>query len=245
MRPRLLLVASAAAAALVGCFGFFASAPAASAAVLIRIDKSTQHMTVNVDGQQRYSWPVSTGAPGYDTPSGSFKTFRMEASHFSKEWDDAPMPHSIFFTKEGHAIHGSYAKSIGEPASHGCVRLSPEHAATLYKLVQEQGLPNTQVVLTGITPGGGAAVASSKRRQPRTDEYTSDDDQTYAGYAAPRSSASVYDSSREPRGTYYGGGGTYDRDDNTNGYQPYYAPAPQPTYAPRPQYYGGWQRSWP
>ncbi len=47
----------------------------------------------------------------------------MEADHYSKEWDDAPMPHSIFFTKRGHAIHGTdYARRLGDPASHGCVR---------------------------------------------------------------------------------------------------------------------------
>ena len=79
----------------------------ARADVLITIDKSTQQMTVTVDGSARYVWPVSTGAPGYDTPSGEFKPFRMEADHFSREWDDAPMPHSIFFTQLGHAIHGS------------------------------------------------------------------------------------------------------------------------------------------
>ena len=74
----------------------------------------------------------------------------MEAEHFSKEWDDAPMPHSVFFTKQGHAIHGSFdTKRLGSPASHGCVRLSPTNAAKLFSLVQQEGLPNTQVMLTG------------------------------------------------------------------------------------------------
>jgi lipoprotein-anchoring transpeptidase ErfK/SrfK len=65
----------------------------------------------------------------------------MEADHYSKEWDDAPMPHSIFFTKIGHAIHGSYdTKKLGMPASRGCVRISPAHAATLFALVKQDGL---------------------------------------------------------------------------------------------------------
>jgi L,D-transpeptidase catalytic domain len=59
------------------------------------------------------------------------------------------MPHSIFFTYKGHAIHGSFAGHIGNPASHGCVRLAPENAAKLYDLVEQQGLPNAKVVLTG------------------------------------------------------------------------------------------------
>jgi hypothetical protein len=58
------------------------------------------------------------------------------------------MPHSIFFTYKGHAIHGSFAGHIGSPASHGCIRLAPENAAKLYDLVEQQGLPNTKVVLT-------------------------------------------------------------------------------------------------
>ena len=85
----------------------------AEASVVITINKSTQRMTVAVDGVERWNWPVSTGRIGYETPSGSFTAFRMEAEHFSKEWDDAPMPHSIFFTQKGHAIHGSWQLSRG------------------------------------------------------------------------------------------------------------------------------------
>src|SRR5689334_118696 len=106
----------------------------ASASLLITIDKSKQRMIVALDDMPIYDWPVSTGQAGYDTPTGEFKPFRMEAEHFSQEWDDAPMPHSIFFTQIGHAIHGSFAvKQLGTPASHGCVRLSPQNAATLFK----------------------------------------------------------------------------------------------------------------
>ncbi|MBO0712453.1 MAG: L,D-transpeptidase, partial [Acetobacteraceae bacterium] len=105
------------------------AAPPADANVLIHIDKSTQQMSVSVDGALRWQWPVSTGRPGRDTPSGTFRAFRMEASHFSKEFDDAPMPHSIFFTKIGHAVHGYLdTRNIGMPASHGCVRLQPDNA---------------------------------------------------------------------------------------------------------------------
>ena len=80
----------------------------ARAAVLVTIDKSAQQMTVAKDGALLYRWPVSTGRAGRDTPSGRFRAFRLERDHFSKEWDDAPMPFSIFFTEQGHAIHGSY-----------------------------------------------------------------------------------------------------------------------------------------
>ena len=114
------------------------------------ISKVGQKMTVKVDGSVEYVWPVSTGAAGYETPSGVFRPFRMEAEHFSKEWDDAPMPNSIFFTGEGHAIHGSFhVKSLGRKASHGCVRLAPENAAVLFELVQSAGMSNTSISLKG------------------------------------------------------------------------------------------------
>ena len=130
-------------------------APSAHAAVTITIDKSVQRMSVSVDGLERWSWPVSTGRGNYATPSGSFKPFRMEASHFSKEWDDAPMPHSIFFTKVGHAIHGTYdAGHLGSAVSHGCVRISAANATQLYKLVKAEGMAKTQVVITGQQPYG-------------------------------------------------------------------------------------------
>src|SRR3954469_13369569 len=151
------------------------SVSAANAAVLVTVDKSIQQMTVEVDGRPLYQWPVSTGKAGnYETPSGKFKAFRMERDHFSKEWDDAPMPFSIFFTPKGHAIHGSNeTRRLGTPASHGCVRLLPANAEKLFALVEKEGVLNTTVVLTGVTPSSAPAVA---RRSvlPRADELDQD-----------------------------------------------------------------------
>src|SRR6266478_3389083 len=139
---------------------------AAQANVSITIDKNAQMMTVAVDGVERYHWPVSTGIPSRETPNGSFRTFRMEEDHFSKEFDDAPMPHSIFFTKIGHAIHGTDSEGrLGTPASHGCVRLSRANAAKLYALVQQQGVLNTTVTLTGSSQ---IALARNPRNRPNT-----------------------------------------------------------------------------
>ncbi|MGE0007213.1 MAG: L,D-transpeptidase [Parvibaculaceae bacterium] len=139
--------------------------------VLISINKNSQKMTVTVDGEKTYVWPVSTGARGYSTPSGTFRPFRMERDHFSKEWDDAPMPHSIFFTMEGHAIHGSpHTKRLGTRASHGCVRLAPANAAKLFALVKNAGMKNTRVVVRGgfdFDFGFSDDFASALPRKPR------------------------------------------------------------------------------
>ena len=143
---------------------------AAHADLLIEVDKSAQRMTVTVNGEQLYQWPVSTGGQGYDTPSGTFKPFRMEIDHTSDEWDDAPMPYSIFFTQEGHAIHGTNHSSLGRPASHGCVRLSVKNAATLWALVKREKMANTNVVLTGAIPDAGPVARS--RPLPLTPDDT-------------------------------------------------------------------------
>jgi hypothetical protein len=135
---------------------------AAQAKVAITVDKDNQQMTVAVDGVERYRWPVSSGIPSYETPNGSFRAFRMEEDHYSKEFDDAPMPHSIFFTKIGHAIHGTDSVNrLGSPASHGCVRLSRENASKLWDLVKLEGVLNTTVTLTGSSQ---VALARNPRR---------------------------------------------------------------------------------
>ena len=121
-----------------------------AAKVDVSISKVSQKMSVKVDGETKYVWLVSTGAGKYATPSGKFKPFRMEKEHFSKEWDDAPMPNSVFFTGRGHAVHGSYhTKRLGTPASHGCVRLAPANAAILFALISKNGMKNTTIEVKG------------------------------------------------------------------------------------------------
>ncbi|MDN4987267.1 L,D-transpeptidase [Bradyrhizobium arachidis] len=127
----------------------FALAPVlvtpARADVRVDIDKSTQRLSVRVDGALRYSWPVSTGRRGYGTPSGTFHPQAMMRSYFSRKYYNAPMPYAIFFYY-GFAIHGTTDISrLGGPASHGCVRLHPAHAAALFALIKREGAGNTTI----------------------------------------------------------------------------------------------------
>ncbi|MGA0562528.1 L,D-transpeptidase [Ancylobacter sp. VNQ12] len=132
--------------AAVGAPSAFAGAPATS--LVVHIDLSGQRMEVWVDGWRRYSWPISTARKGYRTPVGSFRPYRMHRRYFSRKYDNAPMPHAIFFTG-GYAIHGTTdLRRLGRPASHGCVRLHPANAAALFALVNEAGRGNTQIVIT-------------------------------------------------------------------------------------------------
>jgi len=118
---------------------------AALASVVANIDISRQRMTITVDGAPYASWPVSTGVNGYNTPMGSYRPYLVKRMHYSSKYENAPMPHSVFF-RGGYAIHGTpYIKRLGRRASHGCVRLHPANAARLYKLVLVYGFDNTRI----------------------------------------------------------------------------------------------------
>ncbi|MGJ0507922.1 MAG: L,D-transpeptidase [Methylocystis sp.] len=130
----------------------------ASARVHIHVDLATQTMYVS-SAEGSYTWPVSTARAGYVTPRGNFSATGLQRMHYSRKYDMSPMPHSIFF-HGGYAIHGSYATgSLGRPASHGCVRLAPGNAATLYHMVQAEG---ASISITGSRPGHTGHYASSK-----------------------------------------------------------------------------------
>ena len=122
--------------------------PADAASVEAKISLSNQRMYVSVNGVRKYTWAVSTARAGYRTPTGTYRPQRLVRMHYSSKYDNAPMPHSVFFYG-GYAIHGTNAvASLGRPASHGCVRLAPGNAATLYSLVSKYGMGNTRVIVT-------------------------------------------------------------------------------------------------
>jgi hypothetical protein len=174
----------------------------AHANVLIKVDQVTQHMTVSVDGQPRYSWPVATGKSGYDTPTGSFRPNRMDADHLSDEYESAPMPHAIFFDEHGHAIHGSSEK-LGRPASHGCVRLSTAHAAELFALVEREGMAKTKVEIEGTVSTASARPPSNSRRAARAiDPNEAVDDTAPVTYRTQRAPADPYAAAPYGRATY-------------------------------------------
>ena len=161
---------------------FLAGTMPAFANVVVTIDKSTQRMSVAVDGATRYSFAVSTGRAGYGTPNGSYRPERLARTWFSKKYYNSPMPHSIFF-HGGFAIHGSYEISrLGGPASHGCVRLHPSNAATLYALVQKEGAGNTRIVITGSAPAESHYAHAQPRQQYQYDEGGYDRQPGYQSY---------------------------------------------------------------
>ena len=225
MRPQHIFSASLLAAALA-----LPLATASYANVVITVDKGTQRMLVAVDGTTRYQWPVSTGRPGYQTPNGTFKPNRMDADHHSNEYEDAPMPHSIFFDMRGHAIHGFFdTPHLGLAVSHGCVRLSPANAAVLFRLVKDEGMPNVTVIIRGQIPGRQAPVVA-RRQAPATQEAAAAQP-AYPAYPAQQGyySQPTYGYQQPAYGGYQ---------------QRSFPPQPAPVYARpayRQPYYGSYQ----
>ncbi len=126
--------------------GMMASATTADAArVTATIDLSAQRMYVSIGKTHAYTWAISSGRKGYRTPTGTYRPTRMYREYYSRKYNGSPMPNSIFF-RGGYAIHGTgYTKSLGRPASHGCVRLHPTNARALYNLVRKHGRGNTRI----------------------------------------------------------------------------------------------------
>jgi hypothetical protein len=247
MRPVSFLAGSLVAAAFM-----LPLASSAYANIDISIDKSAQQMTVAVDGAQKYVWPVSTGRAGYDTPNGTFKINRMDADHFSQEWDNAPMPHTMFFDLHGHAIHGFFdEKHLGMAVSHGCVRLSRANATVLFDMVKAQGMASTSVTVTGRTPSGDNGPVA-RTHLPENETAYSQQGYAQPGYsqqAAPQQGYAQpgYSQQVAPQPGYaqrgYAQQNGFPQQPPPPGYeqqpQPYYD---QPAYAQR--YYGQQQQQY-
>ena len=130
--------------------------------IVATVDKTAQRLTVEVEGVEKYQWPISTARRGYQTPNGSYRPEWLARKWFSREYDWSPMPYSIFFSG-GYAIHGSYEIShLGSPASHGCVRLHPENAAILFALVKPN-MDSTRIVVTGESPNAIREIRAARK----------------------------------------------------------------------------------
>ena len=241
MRPVSILAGSLLAAAFA-----LPLASSAYATIDISIDKGAQQMTVAVDGAQKYVWPVSTGRAGYDTPNGTFKINRMDADHFSQEWDNAPMPHTMFFDLHGHAIHGFFdEKHLGLAVSHGCVRLSRANATVLFDMVKAQGMAGTSVTITGHTPGADTGPVARTHLPENETAYVPQgyQQQGYAqpGYVQPGYSQQAAPQPVAPQQGYAQPGYAQRGYAQQNGFPPQppppgYGQQPQPYYDQQPAY---------
>ncbi len=150
--------------------------------LVAKINLSTQTMNVHVDGKLKHSWKISSGARGYHTPTGSYKPYYMTRMHYSRKYNNAPMPHSVFF-RGGFAIHATGAvRRLGTPASHGCVRLSPAHARQFFSLVKKYKKAGTRIRISGVTPASRRLRTYARVKPRRSYRRTNWD--AFQGYSA-------------------------------------------------------------
>ncbi len=135
--------------------------------VKAKIDLSKQRMNVIVNGETVHTWKISSGRRGYSTPTGSYHPYRMHKMWYSRKYDNAPMPHAVFF-RGGYAVHGTNSISrLGTPASHGCIRLHPANAKKFYDLVRAHGRNRTMVSLSGGWKYKATKTAKKRRKVRR------------------------------------------------------------------------------
>lgn len=113
---------------------------------LVRVDISHQRATVYEQGQLKYEFTCSTSSSGKimsnDVSSnephdhvGVFSVIRKVRLYRSRA-HDVDMPYAVFY-HDGHALHAtSEIGKLGRPASHGCIRLRPHDAQTLFHFIQ-------------------------------------------------------------------------------------------------------------
>lgn len=112
--------------------GEFVWAPELSAdgPALAIVNLATQRLVLFRNGVPIAASTISSGKAGYDTPTGVFTILQKHREHYSKTYDNAPMPNMQRLTWKGIALHAG--KLPGYPASHGCIRLPPKFSALLF-----------------------------------------------------------------------------------------------------------------
>jgi hypothetical protein len=120
-------------------------APSGPLMVLVSIPEQTMHVYRNGILIGRSS--VSTGSAGHATPGGVFSILEKQQEHYSKTYDNAPMPNMQRLTSTGIAMHSGNLP--GYNASHGCIRLPYDFSQLLFSATSKGG---TVVVGDGKTP---------------------------------------------------------------------------------------------
>ena len=120
-------------------------APSGPLVVLVSVPEQVMHVYRNGILIGRSS--VSTGSQGHATPGGVFSILEKKQEHYSKKYDNAPMPNMQRLTWTGIAMHSGNLP--GYPASHGCIRLPFDFSQLLYTATANGG---TVVVGDGKVP---------------------------------------------------------------------------------------------
>lgn len=115
-----------------------------SGPVVVTVDLKKQSAAVYRNGILIGSCIVSTGRPGYETPTGVFHILEKDADHRSSTYNNAAMPYQERLTWGGVALHAGSLP--GYPSSHGCIHLPYEFSKKLFEVTE---LGGTVVITDG------------------------------------------------------------------------------------------------
>jgi hypothetical protein len=116
--------------------------------ILVYVDLGRQVATVYRNGIRIGVTTISSGRPGYETPTGVFTILEKNVEHRSRKYNDAPMPYQERLTWGGVALHAGGLP--GYPESHGCIHLPMAFSKLLY----------------GAMPMGGTVVIAGGHEDP-------------------------------------------------------------------------------
>ena len=100
-------------------------------------------LNVFVGGKLTYSWGIATARRGYHTPRGTYHVTALDIDAYSSKYD-ASMPFAVCFIRGDYCIHAGH--SIGQNASHGCIRLARPNAIRFFYLVSANRNRTTIIV---------------------------------------------------------------------------------------------------
>src|SRR4051794_5339997 len=148
--------------------------------ILVYVDLGRQLATVYRNGVRVGVSTISSGRPGFDTPTGVFTILEKNKQHISHKFNDAPMPYQQRLTWGGVALHAGGLP--GYPESHGCVHLPLAFSKILFDAMPMGGTvviagghedpvkrPAAGGVAAGVwggAPGPGAPPAAGGRIPP-------------------------------------------------------------------------------
>jgi lipoprotein-anchoring transpeptidase ErfK/SrfK len=145
-----------------GQYRWTADAAPAAGPVTIVVSLALQRAWVFRGGVLVGVSTISSGQPGWDTPTGRFTILEKQVTHRSSLYEDAPMPFMQRLTLDGIALHAG--RVAAEPVSHGCIRLPRAFAQALYGITRL----GTAVLVTDEAPGTpeeALALAETWRRR--------------------------------------------------------------------------------
>lgn len=159
--------------------------------LLIVVDLSGQLAYVYRNGVRIARSTVSSGKPGYETPTGVFTILQKDREHHSNLYDDAPMPFMQRLTWSGVALHAG--KLPGRPASHGCIRLPYAFSEKLYGLtsagmtviVTDDARQQPEIATPGLFAPQPASSGEPSPEAPVPATVPAADAQTVPGEATP------------------------------------------------------------